>query len=124
MRHSNVVLYSLISVCLILVVGIIIQAGCDSSKVTPTGDSGVTPDATTNVDIPKTNPDVSIQIDTFVWPDKGTTDEGLVPPKDMWNADGYQGGVPYGCQVDSDCFGEKCCPTPWGIKICAASCNF
>ena len=42
-----------------------------------------------------------------------------------WPRDTYStgGGSPFGCQVDSDCFGVKCCPTPWGVHLCAADCD-
>ena len=44
------------------------------------------------------------------WPDMGTR------PNDY-------GGAPFGCQTDADCFGEKCCETPWGVKLCSPDCN-
>jgi hypothetical protein len=55
--------------------------------------------------------------DVFVWPD-------TKPPQDTWpwQRDGYTGS-PFGCQTDVDCFGQKCCPTPWGVMMCAPSCN-
>jgi hypothetical protein len=33
----------------------------------------------------------------------------------------YQGST-FGCRADSDCFGQKCCHTPWGVRLCAPSC--
>jgi hypothetical protein len=42
-------------------------------------------------------------------------------PRDTYPGTG--GGSPFGCQVDSDCFGVKCCPTPWGVHLCAADCD-
>lgn len=36
---------------------------------------------------------------------------------------GYKGG-PFGCTHDAECFGLKCCPTPWGVKLCAESCTW
>lgn len=55
--------------------------------------------------------------DKFVWPD-------LPKTKDTWPwpADGYL-GTPFGCQTDSDCFGQKCCPTPWNVKLCSPDCS-
>lgn len=55
--------------------------------------------------------------DQYVWPD-------IKPPADTWPhpTDGYA-GTPFGCTVDADCFGQKCCPTPWGVKLCAAACG-
>jgi hypothetical protein len=29
----------------------------------------------------------------------------------------------FGCQSDADCFGQLCCPTPWGVKLCAPACD-
>ncbi len=56
--------------------------------------------------------------DKFIWPD-------LPKPKDSWPwpHDGYPGTSPFGCQTESDCFGQKCCPTPWNIKLCAPDCS-
>jgi hypothetical protein len=55
--------------------------------------------------------------DQYVWPDQST-------PKDVWSppTDSYT-GAPFGCQTDLDCFGQKCCATPWGVKLCAATCQ-
>jgi len=39
-----------------------------------------------------------------------------------WPPDTYAGS-PFGCQQDSDCFGLKCCTTPWGVKLCAEVCE-
>lgn len=50
------------------------------------------------------------------WPD--TTAPDWFP----WPKDTYSGS-PFGCQHDSDCFGLKCCPTPWGVKLCAEICQ-
>jgi len=52
--------------------------------------------------------------DSFVWPDQGQ-DQIIWP--DMYT------GTPFGCQSDSDCFGRKCCATPWGVKLCASTCD-
>jgi hypothetical protein len=54
--------------------------------------------------------------DKFVWPDQ--------PKKDHWPwPDTYAPPTPFGCQIDSDCFGIKCCPTPWGVKLCRNECD-
>jgi hypothetical protein len=52
-------------------------------------------------------------------------DRSLPAPGDLWppSPDTY-GPQPFGCQLASDCFGEKCCPTPWGVNLCAPSCDF
>lgn len=63
--------------------------------------------------------DVPVKLDKVKWPD-------LPPKRDKWPwpTDGYAGsGSPFGCQLDSDCFGVKCCPTPWGVHLCAADCD-
>lgn len=59
-------------------------------------------------------PDTVPQADQFVWPD--TSQDHTIWP------DSYQ-GTPFGCQSDDDCFGQKCCETPWGVKLCAPSCD-
>lgn len=74
-------------------------------------DMTVVPDGPTTVpDLPQ--PDV-------VWPDYGKRDKPVYP--DMPRTD-YSTGA-FGCQVDTDCFGQKCCPTPWGVKLCAPACD-
>ena len=35
--------------------------------------------------------------------------------------DGYAGS-PFGCSVDADCGVQRCCETPWGVKLCADFC--
>lgn len=40
-----------------------------------------------------------------------------------WPPDTGYTGSPFGCQRDSDCFGLKCCETPWGVKLCAEVCQ-
>jgi hypothetical protein len=54
--------------------------------------------------------------DKHLWPD-------LTKPKDQWPwpTDNYQ-AIPFGCQSDADCFGQRCCATPWGVKLCAPEC--
>lgn len=53
----------------------------------------------------------------YVWPDTGGSGSDLwSPPSDSY------AGAPFGCQVDADCFGDRCCPSPWGVKVCAPSC--
>jgi hypothetical protein len=77
----------------------------DSTPVTEGGSDGPTADT-----MPW--PDQAVP-DQFVWPDQGQ--DQIVWP-DMYS------GTPFGCQSDADCFGQKCCPTPWGVKLCAATC--
>lgn len=56
----------------------------------------------------------------FLWPDLGKD----LPTGDLWpNPTDTYSGTPFGCTVDADCFGLKCCTTPWGVKVCAKVCN-
>jgi hypothetical protein len=56
-------------------------------------------------------------VDQYLWPD-------YTSPGDTWPAvgDSYS-GAPFGCRSDSECFGQRCCPTPWGVKLCAPACS-
>ncbi len=55
--------------------------------------------------------------DQYVWPDtSGNSDTW------SWPSDTYS-GASFGCQIDADCFGKRCCPTPWGVKVCADACS-
>jgi len=58
------------------------------------------------------------------WPDYGQQDWYQPPQPDLWYWPPDTGyiGSPFGCQKDSDCFGLKCCGTPWGVKLCADTC--
>ncbi len=71
----------------------------------------------------------------FTWPDYLSPDAqpavpdlpkapDLKPPQDYWpwTPDTYPGS-PFGCQQDTDCFGQVCCPTPWGVKLCLDTCQ-
>jgi hypothetical protein len=53
-----------------------------------------------------------------VWPDlpPPRSDQPATPP------DGYV-PAPFGCLSDQDCFGQECCPTPWGVRLCQATCD-
>jgi len=56
------------------------------------------------------------RVDLFVWPD-------TTPKDDLWpKTDTYSSGTPFGCSSDADCFHIKCCPTPWGVKLCMGRC--
>ena len=75
-----------------------------------------------NVDVHK-QPDTGPRLDTgkkdtFMWPD--SSDQGT---PDVWPTPETYSGTPFGCTADADCFGLKCCSTPWGVKICAQACN-
>ena len=56
--------------------------------------------------------------DQYQWPDTG----GGQTDTWQWPTDTYT-GAPFGCQIDADCFGKLCCPTPWGVKVCAETCG-
>ncbi len=118
MRSSNE--YRLL-VTFITIAGLIMAfglAGCDEDE-NPTVkkeagiglDSGPAQDVSPQVDQKPPKPDKG-----NVWPDIWPADKGKKTDK------GYKGS-PFGCADDRDCFGQKCCPTPWGVKLCAPSCN-
>ncbi len=76
-------------------------------------DFSALPDNNTIADLPFANQEKQVM------PDHGTSDKKVYqdyPPSD------YSAGA-FGCQADSDCFGQKCCPTPWGVKLCAPTCD-
>ena len=106
MKRIGLLLLSLILLACFSVVG------CSDDNV------GV-PDAKVKEDGKTTTPDGPVadspQPDQFDWPDQGQ-DQTIWP-------DLYTGPVPYGCTSDADCFGKKCCSTPWGVKLCAPSCK-
>ena len=68
---------------------------------------GLTPDTAT----PDQTPDQPV-LWPDIWPDQHTGE----------NMDQYV-GAPFGCTSDADCFGQKCCDTPWGVKLCAPTCD-
>lgn len=58
------------------------------------------------------------------YPEASSWPEGSTPSSDQWpgtKLDSYQ-GAPFGCQTDTDCFGLRCCDTPWGVRLCAERC--
>ena len=57
-----------------------------------------------------------------VTPDVPTFPDYPSPDRKPVLPDGYQ-AQPFGCSLDSDCFGQRCCPTPWGVKLCATVCG-
>ena len=61
-------------------------------------------------------------VDQPLWPDIWGP-EGGGPKTDIFpQPDSYKPS-PFGCSSDADCFGQKCCATPWGVKLCAPSCD-
>jgi hypothetical protein len=62
--------------------------------------------------------DLSATPDQPPWPD-------LPPPRpeaQLPLPDGYKSAA-FGCAQDSDCFGQRCCSTPWGVKLCSPVCD-
>lgn len=53
----------------------------------------------------------------YQWPD------GPPPQVDSYQWPDTYSGTPFGCQTDGDCFGLKCCSTPWGVKLCTEVCE-
>jgi hypothetical protein len=93
---------------------------CSDDTVTPPKKDSGKPIVDARKDTTAQWPDIYIKKDQkqTIWPD-------LKAPADTkpWpQPDGYAGGN-FGCQADSDCFGQKCCATPWGVKLCAPSCT-
>jgi hypothetical protein len=55
--------------------------------------------------------------DKLVWPEGPKKKDGW-----PWPVDSYPGAAPAGCQSEADCFGQRCCPTPWNVNLCAPEC--
>ncbi len=64
-----------------------------------------------------TIPDIGQPADQYVWPDTSIPADTWPHPSDSYAA------TPFGCTTDADCFGHKCCPTPWGVKLCSPTCS-
>jgi hypothetical protein len=101
----------------IAVIGLVLSMGltaCDDDETPPGNPDKGTPD-TSQVD---TSPYPDTAQSDFAWPD--------THPEGMWPGDSAQydaNMAPFGCRTDKDCFGLKCCPTPWGVKLCAPTCG-
>jgi hypothetical protein len=54
--------------------------------------------------------------DQHVWPDL------YVPQHDQFVWPDTYSAKPFGCESDDECFGQLCCKTPWGVKMCASTC--
>jgi hypothetical protein len=54
-----------------------------------------------------------------VWPDlpPPAIDQPPTTPPDAYSS------APFGCESAADCFGQECCPTAWGTRVCAPSCG-
>lgn len=96
-----------------LVFGIGLVSGCDDDTPPPAQDT-TKQDIGAHQDTVAPWPDLDQPPDQFVWPDQA-------PDTTIW-PDSYT-GAPFGCQSDADCFGQKCCTTPWGVKLCSTTCN-
>jgi hypothetical protein len=97
-----------------------LSVGCPGDyEVPPTLDSA-TGDGLwwPNPDGPTTKWDTNQQNPDYQWPDAPPSQ----PDSFQWS-DSYSSASPFGCKTDSDCFGLKCCPTPWGVKLCAEVCQ-
>jgi hypothetical protein len=94
--------------------GALVLTGCSDNKPPVVVDKGKPKDGGGQQPDQYVYPDL-VKNDQPVWPDQPKYD--LPPP-----ADAYV-GTPFGCQSDTDCFGQVCCATPWGVKLCAPSCD-
>ncbi len=54
-----------------------------------------------------------------LWPDLpvSTSDQPIAPLPDSYVS------APFGCLSNHDCFGQECCPTAWGVRLCAPTCD-
>ena len=111
------VVFGVLAVLVVFVLGCL-AGGCGDNKP-PNTDTK--PKKEAGPDLPATDtvpwPDVQSP-DKYKWPDQK-------PPGDKWPWPGTDQYVPtpFGCQADTDCFGQKCCATPWGVKLCAPTCD-
>ncbi len=100
-----------------LVVGVLSSCSDDPVPITTDG--------------PVVKKDGSVPLDQYVYPDIPPKPDRIIypdvrPPSDVrpWvHAEGYTGGT-FGCLSDSDCFGQLCCETPWGVNLCAPACEY
>jgi hypothetical protein len=97
---------------LVPLLAIFVLASCGDSKPAPKYDLGPKKDGITVDQAPI--PDYPTK-DQYKWPDHSKIDQPT--PREAYV------GSPFGCQLDADCFGQKCCPTPWGVKLCSPSCD-
>lgn len=110
MRCSLIVLLATV----FLVLGGFLGA-CDDDSTPPKTDGTKLEGGTTDMPPADLVPWPDTTVDGYLWPDTGKQD-GYVWP------DMYPSGTPFGCATDADCFGQKCCETPWGVKLCAPTC--
>ena len=92
------------------------SCGSDDSPGTTNQDASTPRPDTRTVDQSVPVPDTRTTTPDFAWPDTSSNlDSWPVPDQ------GYTGSS-FGCESDADCFGQRCCPTPWGVKVCADDC--
>jgi hypothetical protein len=92
---------------LLIIASLVVLAGCPGDVDTPSDSSGTEKDSAWGAgDTQQWYPDTTQPTTDTFWP----------------TGDAYA-GTPFGCEQDSDCFDLKCCPTPWGVKLCAATCS-
>ena len=94
---------------------VLVGAGCDEETTGAHADMGAKPDLTApdQAAPDQAAPDLpAVDGPVNIWPDIWGPEFGKMDTN-----------APFGCRFDSDCFGQKCCPTPWGVKLCAPSCT-
>lgn len=111
-------LLTIVAVLVLLASGL---AGCSDDPPptyedngSSTGDKGAGEGLTPDIAQDQTQPDKTQPDQPPIWPDLHPIPDGTPQPD--------YSGTPFGCQTEADCFGQKCCATPWGIKLCAPTC--
>jgi len=100
--------------CLVVSVLFLVGVGCDEDPTGTTPDAGTKPDlAAPDLGSPdQAAPDMAkVDGPSNMWPDSGKPEAGK---KDS--------SATFGCTTHAECFGQKCCPTPWGVKLCSPDC--
>ncbi len=98
----------------LLALTLLLVAGCGRSRVVGPGTDGAGPEqGTADARVEQVRAD-------------GHAGEARPPDLPLWpdlpRPDQYV-GAPFGCVSAADCFGLQCCSTPWGVKLCAATCG-
>jgi hypothetical protein len=109
MRRSR--LLALLATTLLVFAGYLVACSDDG---TPPKTDGTKLEGGTDMPAGDVVPWPDTTLDGYIWPDTGQ-DQYVWP-------DFYPSGNPFGCTSDADCFGQKCCATPWGVKLCAPTC--
>ena len=117
MRHFK----SLHSLIVVLALGIVfLLPGCSDKAPPVYEDNGTTEDKGAGEGLTKDNAMVP---DKVITPDQPPTWPDIWPDTNVADTVDQYVGAPFGCKTDTDCFGQKCCKTPWGVKLCAPSCG-